>query len=179
MGDRTVVRYTPVDTPIGELVAAATDTHLVLLEYERRRMYEEQLSRVRNSLNCEFEKGESPVFDLLRAQLDEYFAGKRKEFTVPLHVPGTPFQTRVWHELQQIPCGETTSYARLAERIGNPGAIRAVGRANGDNRIAIIIPCHRVIGSNGQLVGYGGGLWRKKKLLELEGIGLTLPLFEQ
>lgn len=142
-------------------------------------MYEEQLERVRKALDCEFEPGESPVFDMVRAQLDEYFRGERREFTVPLHVPGTPFQTKVWDELQRIPCGETTSYARLAERIGQPSAVRAVARANGDNRIAIIIPCHRVIGSDGQLVGYGGGLWRKRKLLELEGRGLTLPLFTQ
>lgn len=172
-----IIKYTPVATPIGELVAAATDTHLVLLEYERRRMYEEQLQRVRTAFTCELERGESPVFEQLRAELDEYFRGERKDFTVPLSYPGTPFQTRVWDELRRIPCGETTSYARLAERIGNPGSIRAVGRANGDNRIAIIIPCHRVIGSNGQLVGYGGGLWRKKKLLELEGRNQTLPLF--
>jgi O-6-methylguanine DNA methyltransferase len=176
MPAKTLVRYTPVQTPIGELVAAATDTHLVLLEYERRTMYEQQLERVRRALDCEFEPGESPVFDTLRTQLDEYFAGDRRDFDVPMHVPGTPFQTKVWSELQRIPSGTTTTYARLAERIGHPSAVRAVGRANGDNRVAILIPCHRVVGTGGTLVGYGGGLWRKRKLLELEGKGLTFPL---
>jgi AraC family transcriptional regulator of adaptative response/methylated-DNA-[protein]-cysteine methyltransferase len=84
---------------------------------------------------------------------------------------------RVWNALRRIPCGATTSYARVAESIGQPSAVRAVARANGDNRVAIIIPCHRVIGSDGTLVGYGGGLWRKRKLLEIEGRGATLPLF--
>jgi AraC family transcriptional regulator of adaptative response/methylated-DNA-[protein]-cysteine methyltransferase len=171
------VAYRGIDTPIGEMIAGATDTHLVLFEFEHRRMYGAQLDRLRAALDCEFVEGETSVHDMLRAELDEYFAGTRREFTVPLLVPGTPFQRRVWEALQRIPHGSTTSYARLAESIGQPTATRAVARANGDNRIAIIIPCHRVIGSDGQLVGYGGGLWRKKKLLELEGRSQTLPLF--
>jgi AraC family transcriptional regulator of adaptative response/methylated-DNA-[protein]-cysteine methyltransferase len=140
-------------------------------------MIETQLDRVRRALGCEMEHGESQIFDLLRTQLDEYFLGNRREFSVPLLAPGTPFQTRVWAALRQIPAGTTTSYARLAESIGMPNAVRAVARANGDNRIAILIPCHRVIGSNGELVGYGGGLWRKKKLLELEARAEALSLF--
>jgi AraC family transcriptional regulator of adaptative response/methylated-DNA-[protein]-cysteine methyltransferase len=171
------VAYRGIDTPIGEMIAGATDTHLVLFEFEHRRMYGAQLDRLRAALDCEFVEGETSVHDMLRAELDEYFAGTRREFTVPLLVPGTPFQQRVWEALQRIPHGSTTSYARLAESIGQPTATRAVARANGDNRIAIIIPCHRVIGSDGQLVGYGGGLWRKRKLLELEGRSQTLPLF--
>ncbi len=90
---------------------------------------------------------------------------------------GTDFQMRVWNELRRIPSGTTTSYGQIAKAIGQPSAVRAVARANGENRVAIIIPCHRVIGSDGTLVGYGGGLWRKRKLLELEGRGATLPLF--
>lgn len=165
-----------IETAIGPMLAAASDTHLLLFEFPRRRMIDTQLDRVRRAHDCELAPGESPVFDVVRTQLDEYFRGERREFTVPLHVPGTPFQTRVWSALQRIPCGTTTTYARLAQTIGQPNAVRAVARANGDNRIAIIIPCHRVIGSNGELVGYGGGLWRKKKLLELEGRSETLPL---
>jgi AraC family transcriptional regulator of adaptative response/methylated-DNA-[protein]-cysteine methyltransferase len=165
-----------IETPIGPMLTAASDTHLLLFEFPRRRMIETQLDRVRRAHDCELVPGESPIFEVLRTQLDEYFRGERREFTVPLHVPGTPFQTRVWSALQRIPCGTTTSYARLAQSIGRPNAVRAVARANGDNRIAIIIPCHRVIGSNGELVGYGGGLSRKKKLLELEGRSETLPL---
>jgi len=167
-----------IHTPIGAMVATATDTHLLLLEFSHRRMLGTQLDRVRRALDCDFERGESPVFATVRQQLDEYFAGARRDFDVPMHVPGTPFQTRVWNELMKIPPGSTTSYARLAESIGHPTAVRAVARANGDNRIAIIIPCHRVIGSDGQLVGYGGGLWRKRRLLQLEGKATTLPLFE-
>ena len=166
-----------IDTPIGEMVAIATDTHLLLFEFEHRAMHQAQLDRVRRAVHCEFEPGDSPVFDKLRAQLGEYFAGDRREFDLPMHVPGTDFQMRVWNQLQRIPCGTTTSYGRLAESIGHPTAVRAVARANGDNRVAILIPCHRVIGADGQLVGYGGGLWRKRKLLELEGQGATLPLF--
>lgn len=171
------VHFTEIETRIGSMLAAASETQLVLFEFPHRRMIDTQLDRVRRAVGCELEPGESPVFDLLRTQLDEYFAGRRREFTVPLYTPGTPFQMRVWTELQRIPSGTTTSYTRLAESIGQPNAVRAVARANGDNRIAILIPCHRVIGSNGELVGYGGGLWRKKKLLELEGRTETLSLF--
>jgi len=167
-----------IETPIGTMVATATETHLLLLEFSHRRMLDTQLERVRRALDCEFEQGESPVFATVRRQLAEYFAGGRREFDVPMLVPGTPFQERVWSELLRIPAGTTTSYSRLAQAIGQPTAVRAVARANGDNRIAILIPCHRVIGSDGQLVGYGGGLWRKRRLLQLEGNALTLPLFQ-
>ena len=169
--------YTEIETPVGEMLAAATDTQLLLFEFPHRRMIHTQLDRVRRAVGCEFVPGESAVFGQLRTELDEYFRGRRREFTVPLHVPGTPFQMKVWAELQRIPIGTTTSYARLAESIGQPHAVRAVARANGDNRIAILIPCHRVIGSTGELVGYGGGLWRKKKLLELEARAEALTLF--
>ena len=169
--------FTEIETPIGEMLAAATDTQLLLFEFPHRRMIDTQLDRVRRAVGCELVPGESSVFAQLRAELEEYFQGRRREFTVPLHVPGTPFQMKVWAELQRIPIGTTTSYARLADAIGQPNAVRAVARANGDNRIAILIPCHRVIGSNGELVGYGGGLWRKKKLLELEARAEALTLF--
>ena len=164
-------------TAVGDMVALASDTHLYMFEFARRHMFDAQMERVRRFAGSEPVRGESPVFEQLRRELDEYFAGDRRQFTIPLHVPGTEFQMRVWDELQRIPYGETTTYGRLAKTLGQPNAVRAVARANGDNRVAIIIPCHRVIGSNGELVGYGGGLARKKKLLELEGRGLTLPLF--
>lgn len=171
------IHMSPVVTPIGEMMAGATDTHLVMFEFEHRRMYNSQIERLRAALNAELVPGESPVFSVLREQLDEYFSGARGDFTVPLLTPGTPFQVAVWDALRRIPAGTTTSYKRLAESIGKPDAVRAVARANGDNRIAILIPCHRVIGSDGQLVGYGGGLWRKRKLLDLEGRVVNLPLF--
>jgi methylated-DNA-[protein]-cysteine S-methyltransferase len=103
-------------------------------------------------------------------QLDEYFRGVRRDFDLPLNPDGTPFQQQVWAALQTIPYGVTLSYKALAERIGNPAAVRAVGRANGTNRIPIIIPCHRVIGADGSLTGFGGGLPLKQKLLQLEGV---------
>ena len=168
-----------IETPIGPMIAAASETHLLLFEFPHRRMIHTQLDRVRRAMDCELAPGASPMFVMLREQLAEYFAGRRREFTVPLHTPGTPFQVRVWDELRRIPCGATTTYQRVAQAIGQPNAVRAVARANGDNRIAIIIPCHRVIGSNGELVGYGGGLWRKRKLLDLEGRAESLSLFAE
>lgn len=111
---------------------------------------------------------ESEIFELCRAQLDEYFAGSRREFTVPLDLRGTPFKQRVWRELESIPYGETLSYSDVAVRIGNPPARQAVGRACKDNPVIIIVPCHRVLGAYGNLTGYAGGLEMKQYLLELE-----------
>jgi len=166
--------FTEIDTAVGEMLAAATETQLLLFEFPHRRMIDTQLDRVRRAVGCELVPGESPVFAQLRTQLDEYFEGRRREFTVPLHVPGTPFQTKVWAELQRIPLGTTTTYARLAQSIGQPNAVRAVARANGDNRIAIIVPCHRVISADGGLSGYGVGRWRKCWLLAHERRGVQL-----
>jgi O-6-methylguanine DNA methyltransferase len=162
-------------TPIGEMVAAATKTHLVLFEFAHRRMLPLQLQRLEAAAGGELVAG-SPIITQLRRELDEYFRGARREFTVPLHAPGTPFQMKVWSELLRIPAGTTTTYARVASAIGHPTAVRAVARANGDNRIAILIPCHRVIGSDGSLTGYGGGLSRKKNLLDLEARATELKL---
>jgi methylated-DNA-[protein]-cysteine S-methyltransferase len=113
-------------------------------------------------------KGTDKIIDMARKQLDSYFAGKRKAFDVPLRPVGTAFQTRVWNALLRIPYGETASYGAIANAIGSPKAVRAVGAANGRNPIPIIIPCHRVIGANGSLTGFGGGMARKEMLLDLE-----------
>jgi len=110
----------------------------------------------------------TPVLEQCKSQLDEYFAGRRKTFDLPLMLRGTPFQKRVWEELAKIPYGKTLSYSDIADAIGNPGAVRAVGGANHSNPVSIIIPCHRVIGKDGSLTGYGGGLWKKQWLLEHE-----------
>ena len=165
-----------IDTPIGEMIAGATDTHLVVLEFARRRTLDTQLERLTRTTGFNLERGDSRIVRQLRGELAEYFRGERKEFTVPIDARGTPFQMRVWAALRQIPTGTTTSYARLAASVGQPAAVRAVGKANGDNPIAILIPCHRVIGSDGSLTGYGGGLWRKKKLLDLEAGAEALRL---
>jgi len=175
----TIAWLSDVETPIGEMIAAATETHLVVLEYSRRQRLDQQLARLTRTTGFVLERGDSRIVRELRRELDEYFRGERKVFSVPIDARGTPFQMRVWTQLRRIPYGTTTSYGRLALRLGRSEAVRAVARANGDNPLAIIIPCHRVIGADGSLTGYGGGLWRKKKLLDLEARteALRLPGF--
>ena len=168
--ERTIIHVSRMLSPLGPLLAGATDDGICLLEFADRRMLETQLTRLQMRLSAEILPGQSPYFASLQTQLAEYFGGRRTDFDLPLVLAGTPFQERAWSNLRNIPCGETRTYQQQAEAIGQPTAIRAVARANGDNRIAILIPCHRVIGKNGQLTGYGGGLWRKRTLLELEGI---------
>jgi AraC family transcriptional regulator of adaptative response/methylated-DNA-[protein]-cysteine methyltransferase len=159
---------TAIDTPLGPIIAGATDEGLCLLEFTDRRMLEAQLTRLRALLKQPLVPGEHPHLAHAREELHGYLAGTVRTFTVPLVFRGTPFEERVWRELIRIPYGETLSYAQLATRVQAPGAQRAVGRANGMNRISIIIPCHRVVNSDGKLGGYGGGLWRKHWLLALE-----------
>ncbi|PKN99194.1 MAG: XRE family transcriptional regulator [Chloroflexi bacterium HGW-Chloroflexi-4] len=163
-----IIYTTRILTPIGPMLAGAAQDGICLLEFVDRRMLETQIKRVTHRLQAKVLLGESPFFKMLSNQLDEYFAAKRRTFTVPLVLAGTPFQQSVWNLLQTIPYGETRSYKQQAAALGDPAAIRAVARANGDNRISILIPCHRVIGATGELVGYGGGLWRKQHLLKLE-----------
>ncbi len=155
-------------TPLGPMIAGATSQGICLLEFTERRMLETQFARLEKQLHARLLPGSSGHIDKLRRELDLYFQGRLREFKVALVFAGTAFQTRVWQALQTIPYGQTRSYRQQALMIGQPKAMRAVGRANGDNRIAIVIPCHRVIGENGQLTGYGGGLWRKRFLLDLE-----------
>ncbi len=166
--DKKIVTVTRLLTPLGPMLAGAVDEGICLLEFVDRRMIETQIKRLKKYLNAEFVPGQNKYFDELDKQLKEYFEGKRKNFDIPLSLPGTEFQLKVWKELQKIPYGKTRSYQQQAVALRNPKAVRAVAKANGDNRIAIIIPCHRVIGKDGQLVGYGGGMWRKQYLLNLE-----------
>jgi AraC family transcriptional regulator of adaptative response/methylated-DNA-[protein]-cysteine methyltransferase len=142
-----------------------------LLEFTDRRMLETNLETIRKRFRSPVVPGEHRWLKQLQTELKEYFAGKRKDFTVPLAPRGTEFQEAVWSQLRAIPFGETIAYDELARRVGRPAAQRAVALANGQNRIAILIPCHRVIGKDGSLTGYGGGLWRKRLLLELERTG--------
>jgi AraC family transcriptional regulator, regulatory protein of adaptative response / methylated-DNA-[protein]-cysteine methyltransferase len=165
----TIVNVVRIETPLGAMIAASEQGAIVLLEFIDRRMLPTQFKRLHTRLKCVFDPRESPVITQLRAELDEYFAHRRSAFDVPLRPTGTPFQESVWNVLRAIPAGTTKSYSDVAKTIGRPSAVRAVARANGDNPIAILVPCHRVIGADGQLVGYGGGLWRKERLLEIEG----------
>ena len=155
-------------TPLGPMLAGAAPQGICLLEFYDRPMLETQLTSLEKRFRARLLPGPSMHLDNLRRELDLYFQGRLKEFKVPLVMAGTEFQKKVWQALQTIPYGQTRSYKQQANLIGQPKAVRAVGRANGDNRIAIIIPCHRVIGENSQLIGYGGGLWRKRFLLDLE-----------
>jgi AraC family transcriptional regulator of adaptative response/methylated-DNA-[protein]-cysteine methyltransferase len=159
---------TAIDTPLGPMIAGATDEGLCLLEFADRRMLEAQIKRLHRLLERPLVPGNHPVLTQTRRELEKYFAGELTTFTVPLVFRGTRFEEQVWRELVRIPYGETCSYAELARRVDAPGAQRAVGRANGLNRISIIIPCHRVVNSDGKLCGYGGGVWRKRWLLTLE-----------
>jgi AraC family transcriptional regulator of adaptative response/methylated-DNA-[protein]-cysteine methyltransferase len=176
-----MIKTTKIETPLGDMIAGATDEGVCLLEFHDRRMLPTEYKDLRRFLNTTLEDGENRHLKTLKEQLKEYFDGKRKEFTVPLVTPGTEFQQAVWKELQNIRFGSTRSYQEQAIALKRPDSIRAVANANGMNRISIIIPCHRVIGSDGHLVGYGGGLKRKKWLLDHEkkhsGKAVDLTLF--
>jgi AraC family transcriptional regulator, regulatory protein of adaptative response / methylated-DNA-[protein]-cysteine methyltransferase len=171
-----VLHSQEVHTPLGAMFAVADDRGLVLCEFADRPMLPTQLERIQAI--CGGTPAPSPhqFLDQTQRELDEYFAGTRREFTIPLVLDGTQFQSSVWNELLRIPFGSTTSYDAIAMRLEKPGAARAVGRANGDNRIAIIVPCHRVINSDGSLSGYGGGKHRKRWLLSHEHAGDQLSL---
>ena len=157
-----------IDTPLGAMLAVADDKGLRLLEFADRRALERELTILRQRLKTNVVPGEHQYLDAIRTQLGRYFSGEELEFDVPLAPVGSDFQLRTWKILRSIPIAETRSYSWMADRLGIPGARRAVGRANGTNMLSIIIPCHRVIRADGTLCGYGGGLWRKKWLLDHE-----------
>lgn len=156
-------------SPLGTLLIGSFGECLCLCDYEQGWHQSENEKRLKRLLKAEFVEGTSPVIEQTIEQLNEYFRGERKTFDLPLLPVGTDFQLKVWRALQDIPYGETITYAEEAARIGRPRSFRAVANANGRNPIAIVIPCHRVIGSNGTLTGYGGGMEAKQFLLELEG----------
>ncbi|TDQ18279.1 methylated-DNA-[protein]-cysteine S-methyltransferase [Algoriphagus boseongensis] len=162
-------------SPLGELVLGVFQDRLCLCDWKFRKMRQAVDERLKKGLNAEMEEGSHPVLEQTISQLDEFFTGKRKDFSIPLLTVGTDFQKSVWDSLLAIPFGETRSYLQLSQDLGNPDAIRAVASANGANAISILIPCHRIIGSDGSLVGYAGGLDAKKKLLKLEGAKSAQP----
>jgi len=157
-----------VATPLGSMIMGVSDQGLCLLEFAERRMLDTQFRRLRQRMGRVFLPGDHPLMQQVKSELDAYFEGGLRKFSVPLQAPGTVFQESVWNALVEIPYGEMRSYSDIATRISHPDAVRAVGRANGDNRISIMIPCHRVVGAAGDLTGYGGGLWRKEYLLAME-----------
>ena len=166
--DKSVINIVRFTTPLGPMFACATDKGVCLLEFTNRKMLETEFKDLIKRLDAVILPGENQFLDQVQQELKEYFDGKRKNFVIPLHTPGTEFQQKVWVALKEIPYGETRSYKQQAIKLNNPKAVRAVASANGNNRVAIIIPCHRVIGENGDLTGYAGGLSRKRWLLDHE-----------
>jgi AraC family transcriptional regulator of adaptative response/methylated-DNA-[protein]-cysteine methyltransferase len=166
MGHQIVLKASWLDTKLGPMIAIADDDALYLLEFVDRRGLEREVERLRLKTKSAIIPGRTVPIDSIEKELGQYFDGTLKEFKTPLFLLGSPFQKRVWDELKKIPPGETRSYADIALAIGNPSAFRAVANANGANQIAIVIPCHRVITTNGDLGGYGGGIARKKWLIE-------------
>lgn len=155
-------RFTYYDSPLGTVTLQANEQGLLGVWFETHTTKPQDLGTQEDSF---------PIFQSVKEQLERYFAGEAVQFDVPIAAKGTPFQQSVWHALTTIPYGETWSYAQLADAIGNPKAVRAVGLANGKNPVSVIVPCHRVIGKNGKLTGYAGGIERKQRLLAIEGIG--------
>lgn len=160
--------HTKVETPIGEMDILATERGICLLEFDVRTDFEEEVKSLEKIFDVTYLIGENRHTLELKKQLHEYFKGKREVFSVPLVLTGTEFQKTVWEALRKIPYGETRTYKEQSQRLGNLKAIRAVAKANGANKIAIVIPCHRIVGSDGKLTGYAGGIERKRFLLNLE-----------
>jgi AraC family transcriptional regulator of adaptative response/methylated-DNA-[protein]-cysteine methyltransferase len=160
--------YRKIKSPLGTMIAGATWSGCCLLEFEDRGGLDRIKARLQKRYRYQVTYGTNDFVDQLETELSSYFIGSLKTFSVHLDMKGTPFQMAVWEQLLHIPYGETRSYGEISRSVGKPKAVRAVGRANGENYLAIVVPCHRVIQSDGNLRGYGGGLWRKKKLLDLE-----------
>ncbi|WP_298623644.1 bifunctional transcriptional activator/DNA repair enzyme AdaA [uncultured Legionella sp.] len=163
-----ILKTSWIDSPLGPMLAIADEQELYLLEFVDRRGLEREVERLRNKTKAAIIPGTTPPIASIEKELKAYFDGQLKEFKTPVHYMGSEFQKNVWQELTRIPYGETRSYSRQAEVLGKPTAFRAVANANGANQLAIIIPCHRIINLNGELGGYGGGLSRKKWLIEHE-----------
>lgn len=165
-----MIKTKQYESPCGILLLGSYEDKLCLCDWQTEKHHDYVSRRLKRILQTDFEEGTSEVIERTVCQLDDFFTGKRKEFDVPLLFVGTDFQKTVWNELLKIPFGTTISYGEMARRIGMPKAVRAVANANGANAISILAPCHRVIGSDHSLTGYGGGLDVKRALLELEGI---------
>lgn len=163
-------------TPVGDLILGEFQEQICLCDWRFRKMRNAIDKRIQQGLNSKYQESETPLIVNLKNQLSEYFENEREDFDIPILLIGTDFQKSVWQELVKIPFGETRSYLSLSQQVGNEKAIRAVASANGANAISILVPCHRIIGSNNELTGYAGGLNAKKNLLKLEGINLNSQL---
>ena len=170
MKTRNTITVQPYTSPCGRLLLGSFNDKLCLCDWQVEKHRERVNERLKRRLRADFKEGVSELTARAARQLDEYFTGKRRTFDIPLLFTGTDFQQKVWNELLHIPFGTTVSYGEMARRIDMPKAVRAVANANGANSISIFAPCHRVIGSDHSLTGYGGGLDTKQKLLELEGV---------
>ena len=168
LAEATVINIIEIQTPLGPMLAGTTPEGICMLEFTNRIRFEKEMSDLKKLLNAVILPGRNPHLDQLEKELNEYFERKRKIFSVPLDTPGNEFSQTVWKTLQEIPYGKTCSYKEQAEKMNNPKAIRAIASTNGRNRLAIIIPCHRVIGSNGSMTGYAAGIDKKKWLLKFE-----------
>lgn len=169
MRNRNIITTKRYESPCGTLLLGSFDGKLCLCDWQVEKHRDNVDRRLKRVLNAEFQDGASEVIEKTAKELDEFFAGKRRDFDIPLLFVGTDFQKAVWNELLKIPYGTTISYGDMARRLGMPQAVRAVANANGANAISILAPCHRVIGSDRSLNGYGGGLAAKRTLLEIEG----------
>lgn len=163
-----LLQHRKIQTPVGPMIAMASVAGLSLLEFEDRPALPPEVEELKRRYGYTIEPGDNAILDQIELELNGYFAGRLMQFETPLVLPGMPFQLEIWSRLPDIPYGETCTYGDLARAIGKPGSSRAVGAANGQNRVAIVVPCHRVIGADGSLTGYGGGQRRKRFLLDLE-----------
>ena len=170
MEEKGIIRTRIYESPFGILLLGSSGDRLCLCDWQTEKHHGSVRRRLESLMCAGFVEKASPITDEAARQLDEYFAGRRRAFDMPLLLAGTDFQVKVWNELLNIPFGETISYGDLAQRIGMPKAVRAVANANGANPLSVFIPCHRVIGSDRSLTGYGGGIEVKRRLLELEGV---------
>jgi len=168
MQQQIILQTAQFETKLGNMIAVADDAGLYLLEFMEYRHLDRAMTSIRKKFHANIEPGESKIIDSVKAELDQYFAGNSLVFKTPVHLTGTAFQNTVWEQLQKIPAGETRSYLDLAKALHKPAAFRAVAQANGTNPLVIIVPCHRVINTNGALGGYSCGLERKQWLLEHE-----------
>lgn len=165
---KNIIATTVIVTPIGKMFAASTNKGICMLTFYNEKTVQKQIDKLKKFFDADIMSAHNNYFDKLKKELEEYFEGKREVFEVPLQLLGTPFQQKVWNILQAIPYGNTISYQEQATLINNPKATRAVANANANNLIAIVIPCHRVIGKTGKLSGYAGGIDKKRFLLDLE-----------